>query len=134
LSAAGVPQITVVHGSSTAGGAYVPGLSDYTIMVRKNAKVFLAGPPLLKAATGEIAEDEALGGAEMHSQISGTSEFLAESDADGIRLAREILASLDWNKHARRCPKQRCDHRFTAPGNCAAWYRWTTASPMIAAR
>jgi len=89
----------VVHGSSTAGGAYVPGLSDYTIMVRKNAKVFLAGPPLLKAATGEIAGEEELGGAQMHSQVSGTSEFLAESDADGIRLAREVMASLDWNKH-----------------------------------
>jgi geranyl-CoA carboxylase beta subunit len=99
LSAAGVPQITVVHGSSTAGGAYLPGMSDYTVMVRKNAKVFLAGPPLLKAATGEIAVDEDLGGAELHSQQVGTSEFLAESDADAIRLAREIVRSLDWNKH-----------------------------------
>ena len=99
LSAAGVPQITVVHGSSTAGGAYVPGLSDYSIMVRKNAKVFLAGPPLLKAATGEVAGDEELGGAEMHAQVTGTAEFLAESDGDGIRLAREVMASLDWNKH-----------------------------------
>ena len=116
LSAAGVPQITVVHGSSTAGGAYVPGLSDYTIMVRKNAKVFLAGPPLLKAATGEIAEDEALGGAEMHSQISGTSEFLAESDADGIRLAREILASLDWNKHRPALPQTAMRPPLYSPG------------------
>ena len=99
LSAAGIPQITVVHGSSTAGGAYMPGLSDYTVMVRKRAKVFLAGPPLLKAATGEIALDEDLGGAEMHCQVAGTSEFLAESDSDGIRIAREIVQSLDWNKH-----------------------------------
>ena len=68
-------------------------------MVRKNAKVFLAGPPLLKAATGEIAGEEELGGAQMHAQVSGTAEFLAESDADGIRLAREVMASLDWNKH-----------------------------------
>jgi geranyl-CoA carboxylase beta subunit len=97
LSAAGIPQVTVVHGSSTAGGAYMPGLSDYVVMVRKKAKVFLAGPPLLKAATGEIATDEDLGGAEMHSQISGVSEFLAENDADGIRIAREIVKSLDWN-------------------------------------
>jgi geranyl-CoA carboxylase beta subunit len=96
-SAAGLPQITVVHGSSTAGGAYMPGLSDYVIMVRKRAKVFLAGPPLLKAATGEVASDEDLGGAEMHSQISGVSEFLAENDGDGIRIAREIMKSLDWN-------------------------------------
>jgi geranyl-CoA carboxylase beta subunit len=99
-SAAGLPQVTVVHGSSTAGGAYMPGLSDYVIMVRKRAKVFLAGPPLLKAATGEIATDEDLGGAEMHSQISGVSEFLAENDADGIRIAREVVKSLDWNKGA----------------------------------
>ncbi len=96
-SAAGLPQITVVHGSSTAGGAYMPGLSDYVVMVRKRAKVFLAGPPLLKAATGEVAKDEDLGGAEMHSQISGVSEFLAENDSDGIRIAREIMKSLDWN-------------------------------------
>ena len=99
LSAAGIPQITVVHGSSTAGGAYMPGLSDYTVMVRKRAKVFLAGPPLLKAATGEIAIDEDLGGAEMHCQVAGTSEFIAENDSDGIRIAREIMQSLDWNKH-----------------------------------
>lgn len=98
LSAAGIPQVTVVHGSSTAGGAYMPGLSDYVVMVRKQAKVFLAGPPLLKAATGEIAVDEDLGGAEMHCQVAGTSEFLAEDDADGIRLAREVVASIDWNK------------------------------------
>jgi geranyl-CoA carboxylase beta subunit len=96
-SAAGLPQITVVHGSSTAGGAYMPGLSDYVVMVRKRAKVFLAGPPLLKAATGEVATDEDLGGAEMHSQVSGVSEFLAENDGDGIRIAREIVRSLDWN-------------------------------------
>ena len=86
LSAAGIPQVTVVHGSSTAGGAYMPGLSDHVIMVRKKAKVFLAGPPLLRAATGEIAKDEDLGGAEMHCQVAGTSEFIAEDDADGICL------------------------------------------------
>jgi len=96
LSAAGIPQVTVVHGSSTAGGAYMPGLSDYVVMVRKQAKVFLAGPPLLKAATGEVAVDEDLGGAEMHTQIAGTGEFLAENDADGIRIAREIVANLGW--------------------------------------
>ena len=97
LSAAGIPQVTIVHGSSTAGGAYMPGLSDYVIMIRKNAKVFLAGPPLLKAATGEIAKDEDLGGAEMHAQVAGTAEFLAENDADGIRMAREIVKNLHWN-------------------------------------
>jgi geranyl-CoA carboxylase beta subunit len=100
LSAAGIPQVTIVHGSSTAGGAYMPGLSDYVVMVRKRAKVFLAGPPLLKAATGEIANEEELGGAEMHAQTAGTTEFVAENDADGIRIAREIVANLNWN--ARR--------------------------------
>ncbi|KFE66742.1 acyl-CoA carboxylase subunit beta [Hyalangium minutum] len=97
LSAAGIPQITVVHGSSTAGGAYIPGLSDHVIMVRGKAKVFLAGPPLLLAATGEVATDEDLGGAEMHATVAGTADHLAEDDADGIRIAREVIASLGWN-------------------------------------
>ncbi|MDX5300058.1 MAG: acyl-CoA carboxylase subunit beta, partial [Gammaproteobacteria bacterium] len=97
LSAAGIPQVTVVHGNATAGGAYQPGLSDYVILVRGKAKLFLAGPPLLKAATGEIATDEELGGAEMHTQIAGTAEYLAEDDADGIRLARDLMAMLPWN-------------------------------------
>ncbi|HSH07765.1 MAG TPA: acyl-CoA carboxylase subunit beta [Burkholderiales bacterium] len=100
LSAAGLPVITVVHGSSTAGGAYMPGLSDYVIMVRGRAKAFLAGPPLLKAATGEIASDEALGGAVMHTQISGLGEYLAEDDADGVRIARDLLAHLGWGAAA----------------------------------
>jgi geranyl-CoA carboxylase beta subunit len=97
MSAAGIPQVTVVHGSSTAGGAYLPGLSDYNILVRGKAKVFLAGPPLLKAATGEIASDEELGGADMHVTRSGLGEYLAEDDADGIRIAREVMAILPWN-------------------------------------
>jgi geranyl-CoA carboxylase beta subunit len=97
MSAAGIPQVTVVHGSSTAGGAYLPGLSDYVILVRNKAKVFLAGPPLLRAATGEIAGDEELGGAEMHATVSGLGEYLAEDDADGIRIARDIMAKLPWN-------------------------------------
>jgi len=96
LSAAGIPVITVVHGSSTAGGAYMPGLSDYVVMVRGRAKAFLAGPPLLKAATGEIATDEELGGAVMHTHVSGLGEYLAENDADGVRFAREIVARLNW--------------------------------------
>lgn len=98
MSAAGIPQITVVHGNATAGGAYQPGLSDYVVVVREQSKMFLAGPPLLKAATGEIATDEELGGAVMHAEVAGTAEYLAENDADGIRQAREIMASLDWNK------------------------------------
>ena len=96
LSAQGIPQITVVHGSATAGGAYQPGLSDYVILVRKQATMYLAGPPLLKAATGEVATDEDLGGAEMHTQVSGVGDYLAEDDADGIRQARAVLAALPW--------------------------------------
>jgi len=94
LSAAGIPQITVVHGNATAGGAYQPGLSDYVVLVRNRAKMFLAGPPLLKAATGEIATDEELGGAEMHTGVAGTAEYLAENDADAIRHARDIMSKL----------------------------------------
>lgn len=96
LSAAGIPQITVVHGNATAGGAYQPGLSDYLIAVRNRTKMFLAGPPLLKAATGEIADDESLGGAELHAYQAGTAEYLAEDDADGIRLAREVMKKIPW--------------------------------------
>ena len=106
LSAAGIPQITVVHGSSTAGGAYVPGMSDYVIVVKERAKIFLAGPPLLKAATGEIATDEELGGAEMHTTVSGVAEFLAQDDADGLRLAREICGRLPWNARGPRLVQQ----------------------------
>ncbi len=96
LSALGIPQVTVVHGSATAGGAYQPGLSDYVIMVRGQATMYLAGPPLLKAATGEVASDEDLGGAEMHTQVSGVGDYLAEDDGDGIRLARAVMAALPW--------------------------------------
>ena len=104
LSAAGLPVITVVHGSSTAGGAYMPGLSDYVIMVRGRARAFLAGPPLLKAATGEIATEEELGGAEMHTAVSGLGEYMAEDDADGVRLAREVLQRLQWSRHLAAAP------------------------------
>ncbi|WP_439861681.1 geranyl-CoA carboxylase subunit beta [Pseudomonas sp. MBLB4136] len=106
LSAMGLPQITLVHGSSTAGGAYQPGLSDYVVVVRGKAKLFLAGPPLLKAATGEVATDEALGGAEMHAQVAGTAEYLAENDADAVRIAREILAMLPWNAQLPHRPQR----------------------------
>lgn len=91
LSAAGIPQVTVSHGNATAGGAYQVALSDYVVLVRGQTQLFLAGPPLLKAATGEEADHEALGGAEMHATISQTGEYLAENDADGVRMARSIV-------------------------------------------
>ena len=103
LSALGIPQVTIVHGSATAGGAYQPGLSDYVIMVRQQATTYLAGPPLLKAATGEVATDEALGGAEMHTQVSGVGDFLADNDVDGIRIARDIMAHLPWQTASFQC-------------------------------
>jgi geranyl-CoA carboxylase beta subunit len=96
LSAAGIPQIAVVHGSSTAGGAYLPGLSDYVVLVRKRSSIFLAGPPLVKAAIGEDATDEELGGAEMHASVTGLGEYLAENDAHAIALARELIDKLPW--------------------------------------
>ncbi len=97
LSAAGLPVVTVTHGSSTAGGAYQTGLSDYIVMVRGRTRAFLAGPPLLKAATGEIANEEDLGGAEMHTTVSGLGDYLAEDDRHAIGLARGIIDGLGWD-------------------------------------
>ncbi len=99
MSAAGIPQISLVFGSSTAGGAYVPGLSDYAVLVRRQALAFLGGPPLVKMATGEEVDEETLGGAEMHARVSGLADYLAESDADAIRIGRDIVARLNWRKH-----------------------------------
>lgn len=114
LSAAGIPVISVVHGSSTAGGAYMPGLSDYVVMVRDRARAFLAGPPLLKAATGEIATEEELGGAQMHASTSGLAEYLAEDDADALRIARELVAALDWNRDVPAADRPYVLPRFDA--------------------
>ena len=101
LSAAGLPTITVLHGASAAGGAYMPGMSDYVVGVKGNGKAYLAGPALLKAATGEVADDAELGGAAMHSTVSGLVEYLAEDDAHGLQICRDVVKRLDWN---RRCP------------------------------
>lgn len=94
LSKAGVPTIAIVFGSSTAGGAYVPGMSDYTVLVKDQAKVFLGGPPLVKMATNEEADEEELGGAEMHARTSGLADYLAVDEIDGLRIGREIMAHL----------------------------------------
>ena len=101
LSAAGIPVITVQHGSGTAGGAYMPGLSDVVVMVRKRSRAFLAGPPLLMAATGEVATEEELGGAEMHTAVSGLGEYLAEDDRHALGIAREVIGRLPF----RRAPE-----------------------------
>lgn len=97
LSASGLPVITILHGASTAGGAYQPGLSDYVIGVKKNGMAMLAGAALVKAATGEDADDQELGGSEMHAITTGLVEYLAEDDTHGIELAREVVAGLNWN-------------------------------------
>jgi len=98
LSAARIPTVSLVFGSSTAGGAYQPGMSDYNIFIRGRSKVFLGGPPLVKMATGEDSTDEELGGAEMHATISGLADYLAEDELDGLRMARDVMAHLNWRK------------------------------------
>lgn len=98
LSAARIPTVSIVFGSSTAGGAYQPGMSDYNIFIRGRSKVFLGGPPLVKMATGEDSDDEELGGAEMHATKSGLADYLAEDELEAIRMARDVIAHLNWRK------------------------------------
>jgi acetyl-CoA carboxylase carboxyltransferase component len=98
LSAAGIPTLSLVFGSSTAGGAYQPGMSDYNIFIKGRSKVFLGGPPLVKMATGEDSDDEELGGAEMHATLSGLADYLAEDELDALRLGRAVMAHLNWRK------------------------------------
>ncbi len=98
LSKLRIPVISVVFGSSTAGGAYQPGMSDYNIFIKDQSKAFLAGPPLVKMATGEESDDETLGGAQMHSEVSGLSDYLAEDEMDALRICREVVSHLNWSK------------------------------------
>ncbi len=104
ISAMGIPQISVVHGSSTAGGAYLPGLSDYVILVRGRSSIYLAGPPLVKAAIGEDCTDDELGGAETHAQVTGLGEYLTEDDAHAIAMAREVMDKLKWDAAPESAP------------------------------
>ncbi|MCX5200511.1 acyl-CoA carboxylase subunit beta [Streptomyces sp. NBC_00237] len=113
LSAAGIPTIAVVFGNSTAGGAYVPGMSDHTVMISKQSKVFLGGPPLVKMATGEESDDESLGGAEMHARTSGLADHYAVDERDALRQARRIVARLNWRKaHPDPDPAQVVEPRY----------------------
>ncbi len=98
LSGLGIPTVALVFGNSTAGGAYVPGMCDHAVMVDQQAKVFLGGPPLVKMATGEESDDEDLGGAEMHSRVSGLSDYFAADELDCIRIGRQIIEDLHWRK------------------------------------
>lgn len=100
MSGLGIPQIALVFGNSTAGGAYIPGLSDYNVFVRGKAMAFLGGPPLVKMATGEEVDEESLGGTDMHARISGLADYVADSDAEAIRIGRDIVARLNWRKFA----------------------------------
>ncbi|KAI7898246.1 carboxyl transferase [Cokeromyces recurvatus] len=104
-SKVGIPSCCVVFGNSTAGGAYTPGMSDYVIMVKKQAQVFLGGPPLVQMATGEVTDAESLGGADMHSRVSGVSDQLANDEYDGIRKAREWVANLNWEQKGNLPPR-----------------------------
>jgi len=114
LSAAGVPTVALVFGNSTAGGAYVPGMCDYTVMVQNQAKVFLGGPPLVKMATGEDADDESLGGADMHARTSGLADYLAHDETECIALGREIVEHLNWRKLGPG-PSERADEPLYDP-------------------
>jgi acetyl-CoA carboxylase carboxyltransferase component len=98
LSKLEIPTVCVVFGSSTAGGAYQPGMSDYNVVIKEQSKIFLAGPPLVKMATGEDSDAESLGGAKMHAEVSGLGEYLAEDEPDALRLCREIVSHLNWRK------------------------------------
>ena len=98
LSAQGIPQIAAVLGSCTAGGAYVPAMCDEAIIVRNQGTIFLGGPPLVKAATGEIVDAETLGGGDVHSRISGVTDYLADNDAHALSMVREIVANLNWRE------------------------------------
>ncbi|MFT4085797.1 MAG: carboxyl transferase domain-containing protein [Gordonia sp. (in: high G+C Gram-positive bacteria)] len=98
LSAAGIPTIALVFGNSTAGGAYIPGMSDHVVMIEDRSKVFLGGPPLVKMATGEESDDEELGGAKMHARVSGLADHLAADEQDALRIGRRIVARLNWRK------------------------------------
>jgi acetyl-CoA carboxylase carboxyltransferase component len=114
LSKLRIPTICVVFGSSTAGGAYQPGMSDYNIVIREQSKIFLAGPPLVKMATGEDSDDETLGGAQMHAEVSGLGEYLAEDERDALRLCREVISHLNWRK-AGPPPSLRADEPVLDP-------------------
>ena len=140
MSSVGIPTIALVFGNSTAGGAYVPGMSDYVVMVREKAKVFLGGPPLVKMATGEESDDESLGGAEMHARVSGLADQLAEDEVDCIRLGRDIVKRLNLPPRsvatvpstpvrrrgaARRSRRPTCGCRST---RATCWRGWSTTA------
>jgi acetyl-CoA carboxylase carboxyltransferase component len=114
LSAAGIPTVALVFGNSTAGGAYIPGMSDHVVMIKERSKVFLAGPPLVKMATGEESDDESLGGADLHAAKSGLADYYAVDEHDAIRIGRRIVARLNWRKAGPTPRAQVIEPRYDA--------------------
>src|SRR5690606_27046770 len=114
LSREGIPTIALVFGNSTAGGAYLPGMSDHVVMLEEQSEVFLAGPPLVKAATGEESDDESLGGAEMHARVSGLADHYARDEQDAIRIGRNIVKRLNWQKAAGPTVTEPLPPRYSA--------------------
>ncbi len=112
LSAAGIPTIALVFGNSTAGGAYIPGMSDHVVMIDGRSKVFLGGPPLVKRATGEESDDESLGGAQMHARTSGLADYYAADEQDAIRIGRRIVSRLNWTKAGGQPRAQVAEPRY----------------------
>ena len=119
LSAAGIPSITVLHGPATAGGAYIPGMSDYVISVRARGRASLGGAALVQAATGEISDEEELAGTDMHASVSGLVEYSAEDDSHALLIARSIIKKLDWNKNGAKFDRKSFDKPYYDPDEIA---------------
>ena len=133
MSAAGLPQLSVVLGSCTAGGAYVPAMSDETVIVKGRGTIFLGGPPLVKAATGEEVSAEELGGADVHARVSGVADHYATGEEDALRRAREIVATLtraSSRPGTSRSPRSRSTTRRSSAASCPR----TPAAPTTCAR
>lgn len=131
MSAMGLPTLAVLHGPSTAGGAYMPGLSDYVVGIRKNGMAALAGRALTQAATGEQSTDAELGGAEMHATTSGVVEYLAEDDAEGLAQARRVFSGLNWNDSLAHLPERSFEEPAYSVDEIAGVVPRTTRFPMM---
>ena len=134
MSAAGLPQISAVFGGCTAGGAYIPALSDEVVMVRGTGRIHLGGPPIVKAAINEIVDGETLGGAEMHSTVSGVSDYLAETELEAIAKLRDIVAALGWRERPRRDGAARGARRSMIRGTRRRRRHAISNNPMTCAR